>query len=334
VKNIFIGIIVGLLVGGAAMWGFLRHAATPAATEPEKKAEAKEESRVQHGTNGETYIKLDKIAQEHAGIKVAAPEAVQLAPEVKGFGHVLDPAPLAILITEGASARASLDASTKEYQRLKTLYDQNQSVSTRALEAAEAAMKRDEILAQSAETRLTLILGKTIAEKRNVRSLVDSLVALQTALVRIDLPLGQAMQTPPQDGRLTTLVDESKTVDATYLGPAASADPQTQGQGFLFLVKSNLPPPGAAMTAWLKIPGEAEKGVIIPRAAVLRHEGEGYVYVQTGEGTFQRKEVGMERPVEKGWFIKTGLDPADKVVVVGAQLLLSEELKGQSGGEE
>ena len=64
---------------------------------------------------------------------------------------------------------------------------------------------------------------------------------------------------------------------------------------------------------------------------MIRHEGKVFVYLQTGDETFVRKEIELERPMASGWFVHEGLKPQDAVVVVGAQQLLSEELKGQGG---
>src|SRR5207249_10042250 len=72
---------------------------------------------VQHGTNGETFLKLDKEAQLRAGLKTAPLAAAQAKPEVQGYGRVLDPAPLAALLVEAASAKAALDASTRSEER-------------------------------------------------------------------------------------------------------------------------------------------------------------------------------------------------------------------------
>ena len=76
-----------------------------------------------------------------------------------------------------------------------------------------------------------------------------------------------------------------------------------QAQGFLLLQKSNPLPPGAAVAAWLSIPGDTESGVSVPREALLRHEGEVFVYVQIGDDTFARKEIELERPTDNGWFV-------------------------------
>ena len=88
--------------------------------------------------------------------------------------------------------------------------------------------------------------------------------------------------------------------------------------------------PGAALVAQLDA-GTREHGVIVPRDAVVRHAGRGWVYVQTGPDTFARREVPLDRSHPEGWLV-SGQWPAP-VVVLGAQALLSEELKGQIGGE-
>jgi len=114
------------------------------------------------------------------------------------------------------------------------------------------------------------------------------------------------------------------------LGPAPMVDPQAQGQGFLLLVSPNPTrlAPGAAVTGFLGLAGEPQSGVAAPREAIVRYNGGAWVYLQTGADTFTRVEVPLERPLENGWFVREGLKANDKVVTVGAQQLLSEELKG------
>ena len=66
---------------------------------------------------------------------------------------------------------------------------------------------------------------------------------------------------------------------------------------------------------------------------MVRFGGATWIYLQTAEESFQRVEVTLDSPLQNGWFVGKGLKPQDKVVTVGGQELLSEELKGQ-GGEE
>ena len=79
--------------------------------------------------------------------------------------------------------------------------------------------------------------------------------------------------------------------------------------------------------------GGAPSGVVVPRAALVRHAGLVFIYEQTGKEEFTRRPVTLEQPVPAGWFTGTGLKPGVSIVISGAQTLLSEELKGQ-GGEE
>src|SRR6266850_4635976 len=63
-------------------------------------SEKKEESRVTHGTNGETVIKLDAETQKLMGLQTAALSPAELSPEIKGYGRVLETAPLASLVAD------------------------------------------------------------------------------------------------------------------------------------------------------------------------------------------------------------------------------------------
>jgi hypothetical protein len=114
------------------------------------------------------------------------------------------------------------------------------------------------------------------------------------------------------------------------VGLAAAVDPKTQGQSLLFRVRSagmNLRP-GTAVSARIPRPGAARSGGLAPRAALVRHEGLAWVYVEASAGNFLRREVSLDRPVEGGW-VTAALHGGERVVVVGAQALLSEEFKSQ-----
>lgn len=328
-KRLFLGIVVGLLVGAAGAWLFL-HPHEGGGGE-EKKEETKVESHVVHGTNGETLLQLDKEAQERAGLKVAPLEAGELPPEIKAFGRVLDPAPLAAAVTESAAARAQFEASSRELERLKVLHSQNQNVSTRAVETAEAAAQHDRIAADAAQLRLFSAWGKSVAGESNLTAIVHQLVSQDAALVRVDVPLSQNLSGEPKAARLRPLSGRN-LLPAEFIGPAVSVDVQTLGRGFLFLVRTNGLAANAVVDAWLSVGGTAEKGAIVPHDAIVRHDGEAFIYVQNGDDQFAREKIELEHPVEKGWFVD-GLKPGIRIVIIGAQQLLSEELKGEGGGE-
>jgi hypothetical protein len=173
--------------------------------------------------------------------------------------------------------------------------------------------------------------GKWVTEQPDLPAFIQNLTALDSALVRIDVTAGQQLSASPLGARITALSGRSATADV--LGRALGVDPQTQGQGFYFQVKGNDGNflVGQAVTGFLKTPGEPLAGVIVPRSAIVRLEGAVWVYVQTGDEQFTRKEITMDHPVEDGWFVTDGVASGDKLVVTGAQTLLSEELKSASG---
>jgi multidrug efflux pump subunit AcrA (membrane-fusion protein) len=141
----------------------------------------------------------------------------------------------------------------------------------------------------------------------------------------------QPLKEPPTGARIVTLSDETKPIEAQFLGPAPSVDPQVQGRGFLFLISPNPSrlAPGAAVTGYINVPGQPQSGVAVPRNAIVRFNGTAWVYVQTADDTFERTEARLECPMQDSWFVREGLKPNAKVVTTGAQQLLSEELKGQ-----
>src|ERR1022692_3525496 len=114
--------------------------------------------------------------QRDLGIVVKSPAAFQMNPELKGYGRVLDPAPLAALMTELASAVAAYTASSSELARLKTLEGQG-NASARALQTAEAAASRDLLAIQSARERLAMSWGKAVADQKDVPAFVRSLTS-------------------------------------------------------------------------------------------------------------------------------------------------------------
>jgi len=337
-RAIILVILVAAGFAGGVLWMKQReaasaprdaeHLAVPAPADKEAAG-----PQVSRDTNGNAVITMSEKTQKDLGLLFKSPTAFQMSPEMKGYGRVLDPAPLAALITELASAQAAYTASSGELARLKTLEGQG-NASARALQTAEAAAARDLVAIQSAKERLILSWGKIVADQKDLPSFIHDLTSLETVLVRIDLPVGETLKEPPAGARIVTLSGPS--ADAAFLEMAPSVDPQMQGQGFFFLLRPNALrlTSGEAVVGYLKIPGELLAGVIIPRDAVVRTEGTGWIYVLNagGEG-FTRIEVPLDHPTETGWFVTKGATASDHVVVTGAQQLLSLELKGAGGAE-
>ena len=333
-KRAILFILIGAALGGGGVWMAKRgDAAKPGDEKPAAEKPAAEESdkaSVSRDEEGNAVVTMSDELQGDAGIVVANPEAAQLAPELKGYGRVLDPTPLGALMTELASARAAYAASSNELARLNILAAQG-NASARAVQTAEAAALRDQLAVQSANERLALSWGRAVAEQKDLPGFIQSLTSHGNVLVRIDLSAGEILPASPTGARLVTLSGSS--VEAEFLGAASAVDPQTQGRGFVFLAKTGAAQlmPGEAVIGFLKLPGESLTGVIIPREAIVRTEGKGWVYVlgKTGDA-FTRKEILMDHVTGTGWFVTNGITAGDHVVVTGAQTMLSVELKPAS----
>lgn len=287
-------------------------------------------SRAQHSAGGKAEVSLDQATQELIGLQTAPLTPASLPPERRSYGRVLDSPPLIAQLSAIESARASLEASSKEYQRVKTLYDQGENASAQSLETADAAIKRDRIALQSAQAELVAAWGESVAQLPNLGPLVESLATLKTVLVRLDLPAGEVIRDLPIGARLL-VARPGPSSEGTFLGRAPFTDPQAQGNGFMFLV-TNTPPqlaPGLALTGFLLLPGEPLQGVIVPEAAVVRADDQAWSYVQSGSTNFMRRSLSQEHPVPGGWFMTHGFEPGERIVTTGAQTLLSEERKSE-----
>ena len=326
---LFSALVAFAVVLAAVVYGYLRMRKERTGDgESDKPIVAK--SRVEHGTNGEAVVNLDLDTQRLIGLQTAALEAATQSPAVKAYGRVLDPSPLLALASDIAMDRATLAASSKEYQRLKTLFAQGQNASAKALESAQAAMQHDQIGLQTAEAQLVTAWGKSIVEQPDLAAFVESLAKLECVLVRLDLPAGDSLSEAPVGAQLV-LPGTNAPLEARFLGRATTTDPQVQGAGFLFVATNAAARlvPGLALIGFLQLPGAPLHGVLVPNAAIVRAAERAWVYVQTGDTKFERREVALDQPVAGGWFVTRGLAPADRLVVTGAQPLLSEERKTQ-----
>lgn len=324
-KLILLSLVLLVLAAGLT-FAFLK-TSKERALESEQDKPVVAESRIKKNDQGETGILFDAETQKQIALETAPVVVTNFQPEIKGYGFVLDPAPLAMAVAEAASAQIAASASRQEFERLKTLGD---NTAAKNLQAADAASRRDALALDLAKAHLKLSWGNAVAEQTNLSALVNSLTSSEAALVRIDLPLGETMATPPLAARLLALGNETNFVTAEFFSAATTVDPQTQNRGFLFLAKENGQrlAPGTAVTGFLKLSGEPLRGVIIPRSAIVRLNGKLWFYAQTEPNFFVRRELAANYPTDAGFFT-TELNEPIPVVLGGAQALLSEEQKEQ-----
>lgn len=314
-------LVGGMILGALAVWGVGQFRVHPAANTEEPEA---------HATGQPGIVQLSPEQQINAGIVVAAPQPRELAREVKAYGHVVDPQPLFDLLAELHSTEAALDASTKEYARVQALHANDQNASARTVETASAAVKRDQIQLEALRTKLSGAWGPTLA-KSDLARVVPPLTNLEAVLIRVDLPPGEALSSLPATARVQSPFDSARSAAARFLGLATMASAHSPGQGFLFLQQPNSLDlrPEMSVVTFLALEGPRLRGVVLPRSAVVRHEGQTWVYTRRDDQTFERVPVALEHAVDEGWFIEASSGAPKHIVVTGAQMLLSEELRSQ-----
>lgn len=299
--------------------------------------------------DGERVVTLAPDTQEKSGIVIAPLVSVSHQEEIGAYGTILSLQDLIDLRSNYAAAKAqvdktqaSLSASRKEYDRLKGLYTAHQNISDKALQAAEAAWRSDEASAHAAQAAVQAVVrtvrqrwGGVLAEWLSDTSpVLDRLLQQQEALIQITVPAGVHLRSAPPTAQVQA--GDGALVPVTLVSPAPRTDPRLQGVSFFYRAPAQTPGLLVGMNIVVSLPvGSKTQGVVVPASAVVWWQGKAWVYVQRAPDQFVRREISTQIPIQKGWFIKHGFAAGDSVVVIGAQLLFSEEFRAQiQVGEE
>ncbi|HRX85375.1 MAG TPA: hypothetical protein P5572_10190 [Phycisphaerae bacterium] len=258
---------------------------------------------------------------------------------------------------------ADLDAARASYENKRKLNANGGLVSDRAVEEARALVKGDEANLAAAKKKAEIINGLltggakggepfplTVPLAGQVATVlaspdecVDSGQTLLSVvdrthlIARVSLPAGTPAAAPDAAAQLSVLGAEERVLTGAALGPAAMRDPTMRGPTLLYRVAAPDAEPlqtGAPVIAYVPLASGEIHGVLIPRSAIVRLSGLTWVYVQTAPDTFERREVTLAAPETDAWLATAGADAGDVVVSSAAQLLLSEEQKGQIENEE
>jgi len=271
---------------------------------------------------------LDEDTARRIGLETAALASAELAPTVSSPARVLDPATLVSLDTELATLSAAFTASAAEAARLATLYSENENVSARAVERAEAERAADRSRMEDTRRRLALAWGtaNTTLDDDARRRLVEQLVGGRAILVRVELPAAVDVE-HGSDVVLALDPRAPTTFSGRVLGLLPTVDPQLQSRGLLVEVS---PAPagfaiGSRLVAKLQAATGLEHGVILPRSALFFRAGALWAYVRLSALEYERRPVGNGRAVPEGRFVTEGFAAGELVVSAGVADLLAAE---------
>lgn len=290
-------------------------------------------------------VLLSESQTTAAGIQTRTLAATRAPGEKTAWGRVLSVQDLASArqaLAAAASSAATADAqkeqAEQELARTEALYAQDATLSKKALEAARAAAESARATAGAARAALAAqraavsqAWGARVAAEleRGGPDLTD-LLALRTVPLLVT-PEDLAAKPPPT----LSVVLGGATHPAAFLGVAPRTDGILQGPGWLYAAETGAGALAAGQNVEVRIPvGAAREGVFVPREAGIWWRGTLWAYRREAPGRFVRVALIEPEPAAEGWLVARGLVPGDAVVVQGAQLLFSEEMKSLTPASE
>jgi hypothetical protein len=292
--------------------------------------------------NGRKLITLDQQTQTQEHIDVRAPKPTSMRAESRGTAVLLPVNDIATLRNNYVAARAKLERagvdlalSKSSYERTKTLYEQNQNMSLKALQDAEATYRNNQAQVRAAELDAKVQVDTVRQRWGGVvagwitgdKGVLEPVLEQREFLVQVTFPPGEVGK-PAATLSLTT--PGKQFVQARLVSSFPEVSPQIQGISFLYLVPGR---PGLAvgmnLVAFVPI-GEPLRGMVVPQSAIVWWQGKAWMYEQLSPTTFARREVPTDNPVSGGYFVPAAnLASETKIVTVGAQTLLSEEFRSE-----
>lgn len=347
-RRVVVAILIGAAIGIGLVAAF-RHGVAPSGADKDDEAESvvKAPSRVLVRDGIVTLI-LDQAAQRKGGIETAAPTTPPAQESVSGYGAVLDASRITELDSRYLDAKAQaqiaqskLAVSRAAYERAKALYKDRQNVSAAQLESAEGNFEVDEASLAAARSRLAAVTASALQSWGPVLAkalidgapLIEELIGRRAYLVKVTLPPGVTMASPPQAA--SAELGGGRTIKLAFVSLATTTDPQIQGTAYFYQTPaSDAALPGLNVMASLPEAGAAT-GVVAPEAAVVWLQGKAWIYLQVKPDTFVRREIASLRPAPEGGYLVSDLPKGARIAVVGAQMLLSEEFRAQTtAGDE
>jgi len=297
--------------------------------------------------NGQTMIRLGPRTQGREGIGAEPLRQASMHAQLRGTAVLMAPNELAVLHNTYVAARAKLQRdqvdlslARSQSERTRKLYQQNQNMSLKAMQEAEAAWRADqaqteadkqeaELQLQTARQRWGPVVAGWVADNTPA---LQSVLEQRVFLVQVIFPPEQVANAP---AKLSLSVPGNRLTPARLVGPLPQVNPQIQGVSFLYFVSSR-PGMAAGMNLAVLVPvGPLLRGSVVPESALVWWQGKAWAYEENSDNTFTRREVPTDNPLPGGYFVSGNvLAPNTKLVTAGAQALLSEEFRGQIQQED
>jgi hypothetical protein len=338
-------VIIALLA-----WALIYYSRDELGTQAEKHEDQIKTVSTAGVEDGRPVVRISAESQRAAGIAVQLLESAKRESAQNAYGLVMNMQPLAELrgrylaaAAESRAARATLAAAESESRRMEMLFRDDRNVSEQAMKSAQARYQ-SEFARQAAADQAAISIrdairgawGETVTgwavnpDSQIMRSLLQQTAFLVQLVFPYEIPRAAVR------GKISVApaMARASSHPASFVGDSPQIDLAFPGETYFYLVNGGGLRAGMRVAARINMGGAPVTGVIVPSAAVVWHAGKAWAYVKDDkEDSFARFEVSTADETQGGWFNATGFDDDDEVVVSGAQLLLSEELKYQIRNE-
>jgi len=298
---------------------------------------------------GQSVVRLDIEAQKLSGIETLTLKPVSHHAEFSAYGKAINLQPLLDLrsrymltLTERSSAKAKFKQVEQNIDRQQNLYRHGVS-SKRNLQEQQAQWQ-----SYKAQADATDFQGKAIIDEALInwgKELTDwalssdsdklgTFLSSQRRLLQITLPANKHLPDNIQTIYIEGSGNRSKAHKAELISVATRTETVAQGESYYFQTSDKNIITGMNVTAWIPEATEQMTGVVIPKSALIWYMDQAFVYLKTEEDTFSRRTLDHYSPMAGGYFIPDAIKPGEQIVTKGAQMLLSEELRGQIPSED
>jgi hypothetical protein len=309
-------------------------------------------------------VSLDTKAQSLSGLQTAVLSSVSHRAEFPAYGKAVNIQPLVELrhryllaLTERSGVAAKFKQAEQDIKRQQDLYREG-ATSKRNLQALQAQWQSDKALVDASGAQgkaiideARLLWGKKLADwalSTDSDPLSDFLSGQKT-LLHITLPVDKQLASDIRTIYVDAGGNRNAASRAELISVAPQTDSTTQGETYFFqtegrrgceqscrdaIAGDNHIRTGMRVTAWIPEQDESRTGVVIPKSAVVWYMDQAFVYVKSADARFSRRTLEQYSPTAEGYFVGSGVNAGEHLVVTGGQMLLSEELRGQIPDED
>ena len=293
--------------------------------------------------DGSLVVKIDSDVQQLAGIKTILTENINVQSEERAFATVIDINELLTMRSEYRDVLAQreitntrLKSSAKLLDQLNVLHKEATNISKRELQNARAKWEEDRARVEAANIKLQNIranmMQKWNAELTGLAlkeesEIFDRLIQRKEYLVLMTLKANQQMAMDTAFVFVNRLDERNKARKAYFISAAPFSDTSLQGETYFLRTNAEKMRIGMRLYVWLPETGFSGEGVNIPEEAVVWYAGKPWAYIQVDEEQFSRRSLIDPIETTSGWLVKDNFQIGEKIVISGAQTLLSEEFK-------